>query len=94
MFSFHAFSEMKVRLTKKVSTSIGLRHDGTISNGFWTQIFYSSIERLLISTRGYYSAVVTAYLAVEWLSQSLKRVAPIRELPLGTRDSSSNFAPK
>jgi hypothetical protein len=93
MFSFHAFSEMKVRLTKKVSTSIGLRHDGTISNGFWTQIFYSSIERLLISTRDCYFAAGYV-LAVEWLSQPLKRVAPIRELPLGMRDCSSNFAPK
>jgi len=73
---------MKVRLTKKVSTSSGLRHDCTISNGFWTQLFNSSIERLLISTRDGDFAAGYVF-AVAWLSQSSKRVAPLCALPLG-----------
>jgi hypothetical protein len=80
-------------LTKKSAQAFGVRHVCTISNGFWTQFFNSSIERLLISTRDCYFAA-GYFLTVEWLSHSSKRVAPIRELPLGTRDCSSNFAPK
>ena len=51
-------------------------------------------QRLLDSVLRQQNQAAGYSLSVERLSQSWNRVAPTSELPLGTRDSSSNFAPK